>query len=128
MKKIIVLCIVSLMMCSRLKSQNIQVTKISNDVIILHPSEPRDLSVIREVGGTMTAVRTDEGLVIFDSFISPQAGEEARNILDDYFPDESIHYLVNSHHHADHVRGNQCFREACIIGHGKVETYIYRGL
>lgn len=107
-----------------LLSQNIKITKISDDIIVLHPAEIRNLSVVREVGGTMVVVSTTDGIVIFDSFTSHQAGTEARNLIEKYFPNVPIQYLINTHHHADHVRGNQCFRDACIIGHRNVEKYI----
>jgi glyoxylase-like metal-dependent hydrolase (beta-lactamase superfamily II) len=107
-----------------LLGQNIKITKISDDIIVLHPAEPRNLSVIREVGGTMVAIHTTGGIVVFDSFTSLQAGTEARNLIEKYFPNVPIKYLINTHHHADHVRGNQCFRDACIIGHRNVERYM----
>ncbi len=107
-----------------LPGQNIQVTKLSDDVIVLHPSEVRNLEVIREVGGTMVAVRTEDGLVVFDSFTSLEMGMEAQDLIETAFPNEPIRYLMNSHHHADHVRGNQCCRDVCIIGHRNVERYM----
>ncbi len=105
-------------------SQNIQITQITNDVIILHPKDVRNLEVVREVGGNITAVRTDSGIIVVDSFISPKAGKEARQLIEEHFPGIPIKYLINSHHHADHIRGNQNFNDAEIIGHKNLKKYI----
>jgi glyoxylase-like metal-dependent hydrolase (beta-lactamase superfamily II) len=65
----------------------------------------------------MTAIRADSGIVITDSFISSQAGKSARDSIEQYFPNVPIKYLINTHHHADHIQGNQCFQDACVIAH-----------
>jgi len=98
-----------------LKAQNIQVTQINKDVIVFHPAVVDDIDEVRKVGGNVTAVRTDSGIVIFDSFISVQAAKFGRTLIQNYFPNTPIKYLINTHHHADHVSGNSCFQEACII-------------
>jgi glyoxylase-like metal-dependent hydrolase (beta-lactamase superfamily II) len=104
--------------------QNVQATEISADVIVLHPAAVLDLAVIRDVGGTLTAVNTNDGLLIVDALTSIQAGMKARNLIKQKFPNTPAKYLINTHHHADHVKGNQCFRDACIIGHRSVESYM----
>jgi cyclase len=103
---------------------HIQVTRITDDIIVIHPSEVENLEIIREVGGTITAVRTDSGVIVFDSFVSLKAAKTARELIHEHFPGEPIRYLINTHHHADHVRGNQYFNDACIIGHTNVEKYM----
>jgi len=98
-------------------AQDIHVTKINEDVIILHPKEIDNIESIRKVGGNMTVIRTDSGIVIVDSFISPEAGKNARNIIEDHFPSVPIRFLINTHHHADHIQGNQFFQDVSIIAH-----------
>jgi uncharacterized sulfatase len=117
MKKISLFYFIILMMSQTVRAQNIHVTQIADDVIILHPSAIDDINEIRKVGGNVTAVRTDSGIVVFDSFISIHAAEAGRDLIQKYFPNTPIKYLVNTHHHPDHVSGNSCFQEACIIAH-----------
>ena len=112
-----------LMIPSVLSGQDIQVTRISNDVIVLHPRIIDDINVIRKVGGNMTAIRTDSGIVVVDSFISPEAGAQARRQIENHFPNLPIKYLINTHHHADHVRGNDSFSEACVIAHANLTSH-----
>lgn len=96
-------------------SQPIQTTEITEDVLVVHGG-----------GGNITAVRTDDGIVVVDSFISPEAATEARTLIEKHFPDATIRYLVNTHHHSDHVGGNQTFKDVAIIGHRNLERGMMR--
>jgi len=122
--EIVIFCILFLVIPCSLMPQDIKVTRISDDIIILHPRQVHDLTVVREVGGTIAVVRTDSGIIVVDSFVSNQAAEMARKLIREHFPKSPFKYLICTHHHADHVRGNQCFQDACIIGHVNVEKYI----
>ena len=53
-------------------AQNIAVSKINEDVVILHPVIADNVKMIREIGGTVVAVRTDDGILVSDSFNSPE--------------------------------------------------------
>lgn len=55
----------------------------------------------------------DETLV-FDCFISPRAARDLKKIAEE-LTGNSVRYLVNSHYHNDHIRGNQVFTGARII-------------
>ena len=52
--------------------------------------------------------------LIFDTFTSPQAGEELRRAAID-LTGRSAHWIVISHAHSDHWLGNQAFPEATIL-------------
>jgi glyoxylase-like metal-dependent hydrolase (beta-lactamase superfamily II) len=117
MMKISLFYIIVLIISQTVLAQSVHVTQVSDDVIVLHPSAVDDINEIRKVGGNVTCVRTDRGLVVFDSFISTSAAEIGRDVIHKYYPNIPIKYLVNTHHHPDHVSGNSYFQEACIIAH-----------
>lgn len=104
--------------------QDVAVTNVTEDVLILHPADVRNLEIVQNVGANVTAVRTDDGWVIVDAFVSSEAAGIGRKLIEAQFPNLPVKYLINTHGHADHFRGNQCFRDACIIGHVQVENAI----
>ena len=122
--KVTIAIIIFLTKTTTLISQDIQITPITDDVIVLHARDLTNMSVVREVGGNITAVRTDSGIIVTDSFISPRAGRIARQLIEAFFPNVPIKYLVNTHHHSDHVQGNQYFQDASIIGHQNLERRV----
>lgn len=87
-------------------AQELTVTAVQDDVLVVSGG-----------GGNVTAVRTAEGVVVIDSFVSPAAGAGARALIEKQFPGAPIRYLINTHHHWDHTFGNQIFRDALIIAH-----------
>jgi glyoxylase-like metal-dependent hydrolase (beta-lactamase superfamily II) len=63
---------------------------------------------------TASAIVTSEGTVVIDTLPFPR---ETREMID-FLRAESkrgIRYVINTHHHADHVYGNYLFEEADII-------------
>ena len=52
--------------------------------------------------------------LVFDCFISPTAAEDLKKAAEELTGNE-VKYVVNSHFHNDHVRGNQVFVDAQII-------------
>ena len=105
-------------------AQDIYITPVGENVLILHPDLEGGLEAIRRVGGTMTAVLTGEGFVVIDALISAEAAGNARKIIEAHYPNTPIRFLINTHHHADHVNGNSEFTEACIIGHANLESHM----
>ncbi|WNS46782.1 MBL fold metallo-hydrolase [Paenibacillus sp. MMS20-IR301] len=70
-----------------------------------------------EQGGAMSnAGIIDLGgcTLIFDTFNTPQAGQDLRRAAL-HLLNQPVRYVVNSHWHGDHVRGNQMFCEETII-------------
>ncbi|MFC1725030.1 MBL fold metallo-hydrolase [candidate division KSB1 bacterium] len=106
-----------------LNAQDIRITQITDDVIVLHAGVLNDISVVREVGGNMTTIRTEEGLIVIESLTSSEAAKKARQLIKNHFPGLPFKYLINTHHHADHIRGNQYFRDAVIIAHINLEKH-----
>ncbi len=52
--------------------------------------------------------------IVFDSFLSPDVAEELLEALNEMNL-SPVKYVVNSHFHNDHIRGNQVFSEAVKI-------------
>ena len=51
--------------------------------------------------------------LVFDPFISPYAAEELKRVIAEMGLGP-VKYVVNSHYHDDHIRGNQVFKDASI--------------
>jgi len=64
----------------------------------------------------------DETLV-FDSFISPEAAKDLKKAAEQ-LTGHKVKYLINSHFHNDHIRGNQVFTDAEIISTEKTKELI----
>ena len=52
--------------------------------------------------------------LVFDTFISPEAADDLKNAAEG-LTRRSVAYVVNSHYHNDHIRGNQVFPSATDI-------------
>ncbi|MDF9841617.1 MULTISPECIES: MBL fold metallo-hydrolase [unclassified Paenibacillus] len=73
--------------------------------------------IASEQGGAMSnAGIIDMGgfTLVFDTFNTPQAGRDLREAALHLLA-QPIGYVVNSHWHGDHVRGNQCFPGVSIV-------------
>ena len=76
-----------------------------------------DVVAIRGRSENMVAVRTDDGLVVVDSLISPLHARLARARLSARFPGMPVVYLISTHYHPDHNFGAQEYPEAVFIAH-----------
>lgn len=54
-----------------------------------------------------------DATLVFDAFISPYAAEELKRVIAEMGL-SPVKYVVNSHFHDDHIRGDQVFTEASI--------------
>lgn len=61
--------------------------------------------------------------VIFDTFNIQQAAEDLKQAAEE-LTGNKIRYVINSHWHGDHVRGNQVFKDADIIASGTTAQLI----
>ena len=83
-------------------SQHFQMQELAEGVYV----------AIHKIGGkaicNVGIVNLGEETLIFDTFLSPKVMTELLDILDEYgLP--PLKYVVNSHYHNDHIRGNQVF-------------------
>jgi cyclase len=63
-----------------------------------------------------TVIVTPEGAVVIDTLPFPQETQQVRDFALRRCP-RGIRYIVNTHHHADHVYGSYLFPEAELIAH-----------
>ncbi len=67
-----------------------------------------------EVGATV--ILTPEGAIVVDTLPFPQETEQVRQFALERSP-AGIQYVINTHHHADHIYGSYLFPEAELIAH-----------
>ena len=61
--------------------------------------------------------------VIFDSFLTPQAAIDLL-AASEKLSGSPVQYVINSHRHSDHIRGNQVFRQAKIVSTAKTREWL----
>ena len=122
MKKIIILFIVILVSCHKKPeipvSLNFTLVKMADGVY----------ACIHKMGGKAICnagiIDIGEGTIIFDTFLSPDVAREIP-VLVKKLNLSPIKYVVNSHWHNDHIRGNQVFpQEVDIISTKKTAELI----
>jgi cyclase len=62
-------------------------------------------------------------LLVIDPFMTPQAAEELKSAIKSVL-NKPVRYVVNSHFHNDHIRGNQVFSGATIISTAMIRDLI----
>lgn len=65
----------------------------------------------------VTAINTRDGMVVIDAGISTGLTSRYRKRMEVEFSSSGFLYVINTHGHHDHTRGNRVFGEAKIIGH-----------
>lgn len=71
--------------------------------------------------GNAAIARLDGHTLVFDTGMTPQAGEELREAAERLGP---VAWVVNSHWHGDHIRGNQAFADAEIVATSRTKDLI----
>lgn len=84
-------------------------------------SRPNDrVLVIRPGGGSPTntvAIASDKGIVVIDTGMSRSLASIIRKKIEQEFNRNDFIYLINTHHHNDHIFGNQVYSDIPIIAH-----------
>jgi glyoxylase-like metal-dependent hydrolase (beta-lactamase superfamily II) len=85
---------------------------------LINVIEINDRIVIVKFGSdAVTAIKTSKGIVLIDAGISTYLTGRYKKIIENHFSPEKFCYVINTHGHHDHIRGNSLFPEAQIIGH-----------
>jgi cyclase len=84
-------------------------------------------AVINKTGGYAICnsgiVNLGDETLVFDSFISPEAAKDLQKAAEE-LTGNKVKYLINSHFHNDHIRGNQVFTDAEIISTERTKELI----
>jgi glyoxylase-like metal-dependent hydrolase (beta-lactamase superfamily II) len=74
---------------------------------------------------TAGAVLTDEGAIVIDTLPFPEETAELKTFVRRH-SQNGVRYVINTHHHADHVYGNYLFPEAEILSHERCRKALLR--
>jgi cyclase len=97
-----------MLLTSLAPADGVTIQKITDRVVVAS-SDPWSTNVI--------GVKTDAGLVVVDTHLSPTIGRRCREAIEQVFPDSSLAYVINTHFHLDHAGGNRAYADATIVGH-----------
>lgn len=73
--------------------------------------------VYEYVNVNVTAVRSNNGILVIDTHRSPATMNKIRQLIEKEFGRTDFVYVINTHGDYDHCSGNQIFPSATIIGH-----------
>lgn len=74
---------------------------------------------------TAGVILTEEGAIIIDTLPFPQEAAELRAFVQQHSR-QGVHYVINTHHHGDHVYGNFLFPEADLLAHERCRKALLR--
>jgi cyclase len=74
---------------------------------------------------TAGVVLTDEGAIVIDTLPFPQETAELKEFVQRYSR-QRVRYVINTHHHADHIYGNYLFPEAELLAHERCRKSLLR--
>jgi glyoxylase-like metal-dependent hydrolase (beta-lactamase superfamily II) len=97
------------------QNQHTDETKIDSLISVKRINEKTIL--ISFGADAVTAIYTQEGIVVVDAGISTGLTAKYRKIMETEFQSTRFKYVINTHGHHDHTRGNMVFGDAEIIGH-----------
>ena len=119
--KIFTLSVFLLNMTFVLNCQNRQDTISNEDNAIdalISVSNIRNNAILITFGSdAVTAINTNEGIVVIDAGISTKLTSKYRKIIEKEFQSNNFKYLINTHYHPDHYGGNSVFEEVEIVGY-----------
>ncbi len=73
-----------------------------------------------------TVLLTDDGAVVVDTLAFPSETREVLAFIEGKLGTNAVRYVVNTHHHADHVYGNYLFESADVVAHERTRDLLQR--
>jgi len=114
---LIIILICNLLNAQSFESKHFAIQKLDDGVY----------AVIHKTGGYAICnsgiIDLGDETLVFDSFISPEAAKDLKKAAEQ-LTGHKVKYLINSHFHNDHIRGNQVFTDAEIISTEKTKELI----
>jgi len=74
---------------------------------------------------TAGVILTNEGAIVIDTLPFPQETAELKDFTKRHSR-QGVRYVINTHHHADHVYGNYLFPEAELLAHERCRKAMLR--
>ena len=125
MRAVLFICLFTLIISGCEKKKDLPIASENFELIKL---EEGVYSCIHKFGGkaicNVGIVDNGSETIVFDSFLSPDVAQELLNTIEELGL-SPVKYVVNSHFHNDHIRGNQIFPvEAKIISTARTKEII----
>lgn len=121
--KIALICLLLILSASLNLSQTdtknpFRIQRLSDRVIALTENSPMENIVV--------AIASQKGLIVVDTLGSIPLAKKMREIIEKEFGRKDFAYVINTHHHWDHINGNQVFAGATVIGQDRCREIYYR--
>lgn len=105
-----VFCFLTVVLCAGVSSAEfIEIKELSDNVLMLN-YDPMGRS-------NLVAVRSQKGLVMIDTGVSPGVMLPVKKKIEERFGRNDWAYVINTHAHVHHAGGNCLFEKAKIVGH-----------
>jgi glyoxylase-like metal-dependent hydrolase (beta-lactamase superfamily II) len=113
---LLIIVLANLYACNSNKtSQTDNTPSLVDSLIQIHRIDEKTILVSFGVDA-ITAINTDKGIVVIDAGISTGLTKTCRKRIENEFNCSHFAYVINTHAHHDHNRGNSVFSEADVVG------------
>ena len=75
---------------------------------------------------TSTVLFTGDGAIVIDTMPFAHETQEIISFIESRIGPHNVSYVINSHHHADHVYGTYLFEESAVIAHDECRVLLGR--
>lgn len=103
--------------CNRTAVSPIEESKNLIDSLVQSQWIDEQLLMLSFGAESVSAINTENGIVMIDAGISTGLTKVYREKIEQAFQNKPVAYVINTHAHHDHYRGNSVFPEAVIAVH-----------